>query len=155
MIGRDALRIAEQFGHFRERASAFVVERAPSTPERVRGEVRRATRPASARDRHAQIRVRDAGEVAFLAKGDGRDQRGQPEGSKIKRPGGCRAACMGGANHGLRAALVAGLALVAQQPGSRATAAPALVARLPFVAELPWRLVGESRARSGEREEGT
>ncbi len=52
----------------------------------------------------------------------------------------------------LVAALVARLTFVAELPW-RLPAAAALVARLTFVAELPWGLVGKSRTGSGQREE--
>lgn len=72
MLGGDALRVAQELGYLGQRPGALVMQRAASTPERVRREVRNATEPTGTRDRHAQACVGEPREgrrgfVAVLA----------------------------------------------------------------------------------------
>jgi hypothetical protein len=64
VVGGDTLRVAEELGDFGERTGPLVVQRAAAAPERVRREVRDTAGSAGARDCHAKVGVRDAGEQA-------------------------------------------------------------------------------------------
>jgi hypothetical protein len=57
VVGGDALRVAEQLSDLCERAGALVEERAATTSQPVRREVRRAGQLACLRDRRAQPRI--------------------------------------------------------------------------------------------------